>query len=130
MSSRAGTPQIYLMSAIGDDTSAKRITFQGNYNQTPAFSPRGTHIAFTARDEQNRFDIFLLELKTLEMKRLTQDQGNNEEPSFSPNGRLVAFTSTRAGSRQVFVSNLDGTKQIQITTGGESTSPAWGPFQK
>ena len=51
-------PQLYVMSSDGGEP--KRITFQGNYNQTPAFSPRGTHVAFTARDERNVFDIFLV----------------------------------------------------------------------
>ena len=129
VSSRAGNPQIYLMDASGD-AGAKRLTFQGNYNQTPSYSPRGTHIAFTARDEFNRFDIFVIETATGKITRVTQDQGNNEEPTFSPNGRLLAFTSTRAGQRQVFVSNLDGTRQKQITFGGEYSSPAWGPFVK
>ena len=129
VSSRAGNPQIYVMDASGD-AGAKRVTFQGNYNQTPSYSPRGTHIAFTARDEFNRFDIFVLEVATGKITRVTQDQGNNEEPTFSPNGRLLTFTSTRAGQRQVFVSNLDGTKQKQITFGGEYSSPAWGPFAK
>jgi TolB protein len=128
VSSRAGNPQLYLMSADGGEPA--RITFQGNYNQTPAFSPRGTHIAFTARDERNVFDIFVLDLRTKEIKRVTQDQGNNEEPSFSPNGRLLVFSTTRNGSRQLVISNLDGTRQTVVTTGGEHSSPAWGPFPK
>lgn len=128
VSSRAGNPQLYLMGSDGGEP--KRLTFQGNYNQTPAFSPRGTHIAFTARDERNQFDIFVIDVRSGQIKRVTQDQGSNEEPSFSPNGRMLVFSSTRAGSKQLVVSNLDGTKQTLITAGGEKTSPAWGPFTK
>lgn len=128
VSSRAGNPQLYVMSADGGD--AKRITFQGTYNQTPAFSPRGTHVAFTARDERNVFDIFVVDLRSNEIKRVTQDQGNNEEPAFSPNGRMLVFSTTRGGSRQLVVSNLEGTKQTIISAGGEHSSPSWGPFVK
>lgn len=131
VSSRRGNPHIFTMNA--DGSNQKRVTFQGTYNQTPAYSPRGTHIAFTARDEFNRFDIFLIDMregKSGEIIRLTQDQGNNEEPTFSPNGRLIAFVSNRTGSSQVWVMNLDGTKQRQITFGGTHKSPAWGPFVK
>lgn len=128
VSSRAGNPQLYVMGADGGEPS--RITFQGNYNQTPAWSPRGTHVAFTARDERNVFDIFVLDLRTKEIKRVTQDQGNNEEPAFSPNGRMLVFSTTRGGSRQLVLSNLDGTKQTVVTTGSEHSSPAWGPFIK
>ncbi len=128
VSSRAGNPQLYVMSAEGGE--AKRITFQGSYNQTPAFSPRGTHVAFTARDERNVFDIFVIDLRSSEIQRVTQDQGNNEEPSFSPNGRLLTFSTTRGGSRQLVIANLDGSKQTIVTTGSEHSSPSWGPFVK
>ena len=113
-----------------DSGATKRLTFKGTYNQTPAFSPRGTHVAFTARDERNQFDIFVVDLRNKEIKRITQGQGNNEEPSFSPNGRMLVFSTTRTGTRQLCVSNLDGTKQTVITAGGEKSSPAWGPFVK
>jgi TolB protein len=128
VSSRAGNPQLYVVGVGGGEP--KRLTFQGNYNQTPAYSPRGTHLAFTARDERNMFDIFVLDLRTNQIARVTQDQGNNEEPAFSPNGRMLVFSTTRGGSRQVVVSNLEGTKQTVVTTGGEHSSPTWGPFAK
>jgi TolB protein len=128
VSSRGGHPDLYLMDAGGG--GAKRLTFKGDYNQTPAFSPRGTHIAFTARDERNVFDIFVLNLKTNELKRITQGQGNNEEPSFSPNGRLIVFTTTRNKTRQLVISNLDGTKQTVLPGGGDFASPAWGPLPR
>jgi TolB protein len=109
--------------------AAKRLTFQGNYNQTPDWSPRGDLIVFTARDERNVFDIFTVEAATGKIARLTQDQGNNEEPSFSPNGRLIAFTSTRTGTSQLFVMSADGNAQRQMTSGKEPIyTPAWGPF--
>lgn len=128
VSSRAGNPHLYLMNA--DGSGQKRLTFQGTYNQTPNYSPRGDLIAFTARDEFNRFDIFTIEVNGGKVTRLTQDQGNNEDPWFSPNGRLLVFTSTRGGSRQLYLSNLDGTHQKQITAGGDYSSPSWGPFPK
>jgi TolB protein len=126
VSSRAGNPHIYLMSA--DGSNQRRLTFQGTYNQTPAFSPRGDLIAFTARDELNKFDIFIYDLGKKEIRRLTQDQGNNEDPSFSPNGRLIVFVSNRNEGRQLWVSSLDGEHQRQITFSGVHSSPAWGPF--
>jgi TolB protein len=128
VSSRARHPHIYVMNA--DGSNQRRLTFEGTYNQTPSFSPRGDIIAFTGRDEYNRFDIFLFYVKTGEIKRVTQGQGNNEDPSFSPNGRLLTFTSTRKGGRQIWISNLEGTHQRQITRGGQHSTPAWGPFRK
>jgi TolB protein len=125
VSSRGGNPQIYMMDVNGQN--AKRLTFQGKYNQTPRVSPKGDYIAFTGRDERNVFDLFLLQISTGTVSRITQDQGNNEDPWFSPNGRLIVFTSTRDGKRELYVSNLDGSMQKRVTSGGGYYTPSWGP---
>jgi TolB protein len=110
-----------------DGSGVERLTFQGKYNQTPDWSPRGDVIAFTARDERNVFDLFTVDVKTKTIKRLTQDQGNNEEPSFSPNGRHVVFTSTRDRRQRLYLMNADGTNQRPLPI-DDATTPAWGPF--
>ncbi len=130
VSSRAGNPHLYIMDANG--ANVRRLTFQGNYNQEPNWSPRKDgQIAFTARDERLKFDIFLVHPETGEITRLTQDQGNNESPSFSPDGHHIAFTSSRPphnGSKKIYVMDADGTNQRRITLdGGEYETPAWGP---
>jgi TolB protein len=107
----------------------RRLTFQGNYNQTPDWSPRGDLIAFTARDERNAFDLFTINVDTGKVTRLTQDQGNNEEPSFSPNGRLLLFTSTRNGGSQLFVMTSDGNNQLPLRADkGQLQTPDWAPL--
>jgi TolB protein len=126
VSNRGGTPQIYIMGA--DGSNARRITFQGNYNQTPDWSPRGDLIAFTARDERAAFDLFAVNVDTGKVTRLTQDQGNNEEPSFAPNGRLIVFQSDRAGAWHLYVMTTDGTTQLPLPEEkGEYSTPSWGP---
>lgn len=128
VSARMGSPQIFVMNA--DGSGARRLTRRGKYNQTPRWSPRGDKIVFSARDEFNRFDLFLIDVKSGDITRITQGQGNNEDPWFAPNGRLVVFTSTRSGKRELWVSNLDGSHQRQLTSGGQFWTPTWGPFVK
>lgn len=121
VSNRGGSPQIYSMSASGGDV--RRLTFKGTYNQEPAWCPRKDTplIAFTARDESGRFDIFTINTKTAELKRLTQGQGSNKSPSWSPNGRVIVFSSSRGG---LWVMNPDGLNQHQIYRGRAET-PTW-----
>ena len=110
-----------------DGTDPKRLTFQGDYNQTPAWSPKGDAIAFTARDERNVFDIFTVRVSDSVITRLTQNQGNNEEPTWSPDGRYLAFTSTRTGRSEVYLSNPDGRFQRKLSTrDGVYLTPSWG----
>ena len=124
VSNRFGTPQIFVMNA--DGSGVQRLTYQGKYNQTPVWSPRGDLIAFTARDEKNSFDIFTVEVASRKITRLTQGQGNNEEPTFAPNGRLVIFSSTRNGGQRLFVSTVDGRKQLALPMAeGRYLTPAW-----
>ncbi|MBL4819088.1 MAG: PD40 domain-containing protein [Deltaproteobacteria bacterium] len=125
VSNRSGSPQIYIMNS--DGSNPERLTFLGKYNQSPKWSPTGQHIVFTGRDEHNIFDLYLINAQSKNISRITQDQGSNEEASFAPNGRMIAFTSTRAGARDIFVTNLDGSFQKQLTHGGQYWTPFWGP---
>jgi len=123
VSNRQGSPQIFVMSASGG--GAKRVTFQGKYNQTPRFSPRADkpQLAFTGRDERGVFDIFILDLKSGRIDRLTQGKGSNLDPTWSPDGRLLAYVSSRGG---LYVQNPETHHEVQVWRGSGS-SPSWGP---
>ncbi len=126
VSNRQGSPQIFVMSASGG--GAKRVTYQGKYNQTPRWNPdpKKSQIAFTGRDERGVFDVFFIDLKNQQVTRVTQGKGSNMDPSWSPDGRLLVYASSRGG---LFVNNPETRREVQITKGGAS-SPSWGPAPK
>jgi len=127
VSNRQGSPQIFVMPVGGG--GAKRVTFQGKYNQTPRFNPRADkpQIAFTGRDEKGVFDVFILDLKTNRIDRIVpQARGSNLDPTWSPDGRLLAYTSTRGG---IFVYNPETKHEVQVWKGSAS-SPSWGPVPR
>ena len=109
-----------------DGSNQRRLTFQGDYNQTPDWSPKGDLIAFTARDERAVFDIFTVRVSDGVIQRLTQNQGNNEEPTWSPDGRFLAVVSTRKGKSKLYIMSKDGRYQTRISTGkGAYYTPFW-----
>jgi TolB protein len=126
VSSRQGSPQIFVMPASGG--AARRLTFQGKYNQTPRWNPRGDRqqIAFTGRDERGVFDVFVIDVKTGKVDRVTQDRGSNLDPAWSPDGRLLAYTSSRGG---IFVANPETRHEVQVWRGA-AASLSWGPAKR
>jgi TolB protein len=126
VSNRQGSPQIFLMPASGGP--AKRITFQGKYNQTPRWSPRTDKslIAFTGRDERGVFDVFILDVRTGKVDRVTQGKGSNLDPTWSPDGKLLAYTSSRGG---LYVNNPE-THHEALIWRGSASSPSWGPAKR
>lgn len=117
VSDRSSSPQIYVISLKDKDAKAIRLTSQGRYNQTPTFSPDGKLVAFTGRDEQKVFDIFLVERATGRISRVTEKQGRNQEPFFTSSGRFLIFTSIREGKSKpdIFISSLNGNHQFRLT---------------
>jgi TolB protein len=126
VSDRNGGPQIFVVPAAGG--AAKQVSFNGNYNTTPTWSPaKGKHvIAYTTRDG-GVYDIVTLDIDSKQMTRITQNEGVNEEPSFSPNGRAIAFA--RAG-QGIFIANSDGTGKATKVWSGSATGVDWGPAPK
>jgi TolB protein len=123
VSNRQGSPQIFVMPAGGG--TARRLTFQGKYNQTPRFNPdpKKPLIAFTGRDERGVFDVFFIDLRNQQVTRVTQSRGSNMDPAWSPDGRLLVYASSRGG---LFVANPETRHEVQISHGG-AASPSWGP---
>lgn len=116
VSNRHGSPQIWTMDANGG--GQKRVTYKGEYNQTPAFcqDPKKQLIAFTGRDQN--MDVFTINLANGEYTRITQAQGTNKDPAFSPDCRMIAFASSRGG---IYVSNPQGLNQIRVVSGAAET---------
>lgn len=55
-----------------------------------------------------------------------------ENPQYSPDGKKIAFESTRSGSREVWVCDIDGGHPLQLSSfGGVLTgTPRWSPDGK
>ncbi|HUH05396.1 MAG TPA: Tol-Pal system beta propeller repeat protein TolB [Kofleriaceae bacterium] len=127
VSDRDGGPQIFVMSSNG--SNQRRVSFNGNYNTTPDWSPRkGTRtIAYTTRDG-GVYDIVTIDLITNKMTRITQGEGVNEEPSFAANGMAIAFSSSgRKTGSGIYIANADGTGEARKVWSGSATSVDWGP---
>jgi TolB protein len=125
VSTRAGLPQIYVMSADGTDQELFAPFDYGvtGSSNAPEWSPDGLSLAFH-RDVGGQTQIFVMDVGSRTVRQLTS-AGRNEDPTWAPDGRHLAFVSHRTGSRQLWVIDLETGRVRQLTRGGEARLPAW-----
>ena len=100
-----------------------------SYVSSPAFSPDGTKLAFSAR-QVNRMDpgIYVASIDGSGLKNLSNHPAIDASPTWSPTGRQIAFISDRSGSPQLWAMDADGSNlQRLVTEGGHCDSPDWSP---
>lgn len=130
LSNRAGRAHIYTMDPSQTEKDVKRISFVGQFNATPRFSPDGKEIVFTSWVD-NGFDLYRIGSDGNNLVRLTKDFGSNEEPVYSPDGEFIVFTSKRILSRSkavqdIYIMNREGEILGQLTQDfGRCFSPQW-----
>lgn len=135
LSSRPGRAHIYTMDPSQAEKDIKRISFVGQFNAAPRFSPDGKEIVFSSWVD-NSFDLYRIDADGNNLVRLTKDFGSNEEAVFSPDGEFVVFTSKRMKSRNeaiqdVYIMNREGEILGQLTQEfGRCFSPQWTNLSK
>ena len=134
-SDRSGKVMLYKADQYG--RKVKPVTFVGNFNSTPDWSPDGKKIIFSGYSGR-RFDLFIINSKgPANIKRLTTARridgrwSNNESPSFSPDGRQIVFISDRSGYKQIYTMNEDGSNITRLTFDTyDYKNPKWSPMIK
>jgi TolB protein len=92
------------------------------------WSPDGQNIAFiSGRNEAGFGDLHVMRPDGTGSMRLTQN-GAEGEVSWSPDGTRMAFVSLRDGNREIYIVNVDGTGERNITNNPENDyNPRWQP---
>jgi TolB protein len=125
VSTRAGLPQVYVMSADGTDQELLAPFDYGvtGSSNAPEWSPDGASLVFH-RDVSRSPQIFVLDVNSRRVRQLTSS-GRNEDPTWAPDGRHVAFISDRSGRRQLWIIDMDTGRVRQVRTPGAVRLPAW-----
>ncbi len=87
-----------------DRGTAEEITYSKSYHSSPAYSPDGKWIVYTADDDHQRIQLEVLSVQTGATQALTDDRDVYLDPVFSPDGTSLAYVSTKpSGSFNVYV---------------------------
>ncbi|MCP4663139.1 MAG: BamA/TamA family outer membrane protein [bacterium] len=84
---------------------------------TPTWSPDGKTIAFSG-NLHGHFDIFAIDVETLEITNVTDDELHDAAPAYSPDGKWLAYTSFVGEYAQLFrLDPRDPSRRYQLTEG-------------
>ncbi len=133
LSNRPGKAMIYTLDPRGVEKDVKRISYVGQYNATPRFSPDGKEIVFSSWLD-NGFDLFKISSEGTGLARLTKDLGSNESPVFSNDGEFIIFSSQKVLSmyeavQDILIMDREGEVLGPIVKNfGNCLSPRWAEF--
>jgi Tol biopolymer transport system component len=129
-----GSKDIVIRPACGG--ASIRVTSSPLLEHDPAWSPDGCFIAFMRNSSIGApGDIWIVEVGTGQETRLTSHSAADGEPDWSPDGRWIVFSSTRSGSRDLYLLEVDdpetqGGTPIRVTDhAGRDETPNWHPKQ-
>ncbi len=95
----------------------KIVDMEVEQQRSPSWHPDGQSLVF-AGNLGGQFDIFSIDLDSLDITNLTNDEFFDAAPTFSPDGRWLTYTSFVGEYAQIFrASTADLKQRYQLTTG-------------
>jgi len=91
-------------------------------------SPDGGLLAYQAKDDGGRNQIFVIDPSVEAPRQLTDLARGAREPAWSPDGATIAFTSPTSSGSDIFVMDADGGHVRRLAgTAGVDGGPDWSP---
>ncbi len=106
----------------------KIIDMEIEQQRSPSWHPDGHTVVFSG-NHKGQYDIFAIDLESLEITNLTNDEMHDQAPVISPDGRWLTYTSYVGAYAQLFRADLrDLSKRYQLTDGEfNNKEPAYSP---
>lgn len=130
VSNKDGSPRIYAMDLPREGSipaEATLISKKNRGNTSPAWSPDGSKLAYSAMTRETR-QIWIYDFETREEWQLTQGSGHKENPTWAPNGLHLIYNTEDGTGAELYLIDLNRRRPERISAGrGEKRFPAWEP---
>jgi hypothetical protein len=107
---------LVIQSVVSGRTEQKIEIRDLDMPESPAFSPDGQRVAFSALHTAVG-DIYIVDLNTGAITNVTKDDFADYAPAFSPDGRTLVYTARISGSDKLFSLDLASGTKKQLTFG-------------
>lgn len=134
-SDRDGNPEIYTI--LADGSNLKRLTNDPAFDDSPAISPDGKHIAFlSARHDPDpqfpnlKYELYVMDISGNNQQRLTFTDAAEDHPAWSPDGSRIIFDADYDGDGffEIYTILPDGTDLTCLVSNAANNQFAdWSP---
>jgi Tol biopolymer transport system component/DNA-binding winged helix-turn-helix (wHTH) protein len=128
-SKRAGSFGLWKVSASGGTVEPLKVGAENALD--PSIAIHGNRLAYTHK--QGDTNIWRMDLHSpghVTSTRLISSTRLDHNPGLSPNGKRIVFESDRSGTRELWLCDVDGSNELQLTAlngVGTPTNPRWSP---
>lgn len=86
---------MHLFTLQEDGSEIKQITFEEGTHWAPSPAPDGIHVFYVKALPPHNYEVFLLNLQTMQEQQITNSPSFDGFPTISPDGKTLAFSSSR-----------------------------------
>lgn len=122
VSTRSGgkSKEVFLMDWDGENVL--QISKHNSIALSPAWSPKGNKIAYTAyeyhpKNKSRNPDLFMFDIPTGKRTLVSYRKGMNSGAAFAPDDKHIYLTLSQKGTPDIFKMTFDGTQVARLTDG-------------
>src|SRR5262249_20213832 len=128
----AGSGNSSLWRIARDGGAPTRFPAPTMISAQPTVARQSNRMVYVARQIETKIFKMPLGARPGAPSPLIEADGDQRDLGVAPNGQRIAFVSNRTGTKELWVSNSDGSDQTQLTffNGPSVGSPRWSPDGK